>query len=51
VQTLDLHNNDELKITTILQNIIRELIEFRSEDGKVMIITVMVLKLMKPNGC
>jgi hypothetical protein len=48
---LGLPNSDKLKVTTILQHIIRELSEFMSEDGKIMIITKMVLKLMKLNVC
>jgi hypothetical protein len=52
LQTADsLTNNDTLKVTTILRQIITELSEAVSEKDKIMIITKMVLNLLKQNGC
>jgi hypothetical protein len=40
-----------LKVATVVKQIIAELSEAVSEEYKIMVITKMVLKLMKQNGC
>jgi hypothetical protein len=44
-------NNDTLKVANIVKQIITELSEAVSERDKIIIITIMVLNLMKQNGC
>jgi hypothetical protein len=50
VQAPSLTNNDTLKVTTVVQQIMRELSEAVSEKDKIMVITKIVLNLMKENG-
>jgi hypothetical protein len=42
---------DKLKVSTVVRQIMKELSEAVSEEDKVMIVIMMVLDLMKRNGC
>jgi hypothetical protein len=50
VQAHSSSNNDMLKVFTVAQQI-TEHTEVLSEKDKIMLITKMVLKVMKQNGC
>jgi hypothetical protein len=51
VHAPSLTNSNMLKVTTVLQQIMRELSEAVSEKDKITVITKMVLNFMKQNGC
>jgi hypothetical protein len=51
VQSPSSSDNDKLKVATVVRQTMKELSEAVSEEDKVMIITMMVLKLMQRNGC
>jgi hypothetical protein len=44
-------NSDTLKVATVVQQIITEISEAVLEQDKIMVITKMVLRLVKQNGC
>jgi hypothetical protein len=51
VQAPSSYNNDTIEVATVVHYIMAELREAVSQKDKIMIITKMVLKLMKQNGC
>jgi hypothetical protein len=51
VQSPSSSDNDKLKVTTVVRQIMKEFNEVVSEEDKVMIVTMMVLDLMQRNGC
>jgi hypothetical protein len=51
VQAPSSFDSDKLKVAIVVQQIKKELSEAVSEEGKVMIVTMMVLDIMQRNGC
>jgi hypothetical protein len=51
VQASSSINNDTLKVSIAVQQIMTELSEAESETEKLMVFTKMVFNLMKQNGC
>jgi hypothetical protein len=51
VQSPSSSDNDKLKVATVVQQNMKKLNEAVSEEGKVMIITMMVVDFMQRNGC